>query len=114
MEATPEPDDLESSTASAVPELEDRDSQNFGQMPFDEAPGLEALSAAATSNYGYIRPLANPAHSPGGTLITHPSSNKLNFILNPDTDGSLGMYLSQILQLPALTCSSRRRPITAH
>lgn len=96
MEATPDPDDLESNTASAVPEFEEPGSQNFAQMPFDEAPGLEALSAAATNNYGYIRPLLNPVHSPGGTIITHPTSNNLNFILNPDTGGSLGMNLSQI------------------
>ena len=91
MEATPEPENPDSSTAQDIPGLEKRESESFAQVPFDEAPGLEALSAAATSNYGYIRPLSDPAHSPGGTIITHPQSNKLNFILNPDPERGLGM-----------------------
>lgn len=98
MEATPEPESLESSASKPGMELREREaSDNFAQMPFDEAPGLEALSAAAASNYGYIRPLSHPSHSPGGTIITHPTSNNLNFILNPDPDKGMGMC--SLLQL---------------
>lgn len=82
MEATPEPPSLAASTDQTPTRLEG-EANNTTQIPFDDAPGLEALSAAATSDYGYIRPLSNPAHSPGGTLISHPPTNNLNFILNP-------------------------------
>ena len=93
MEATPEPENFDASTSKAIPGFEESEAGNVAQVPFDDAPGLEALSAAATSNYDYIRPLSNLAHSPGGTIINHPSSNNLNFILNPAVpDGSLGSY----------------------
>jgi hypothetical protein len=103
MEATPEPENPNSPSAKDTPGLEKTESERFAQMPFDEAPGLEALSAAATSNYGYIRPLSNPPHSPGGTIITHPPSNNLNFILNPDPEGALGMH---IYKIRIITCTN--------
>lgn len=90
METTPEPENDDSSTA---PAFEQRDMEHYAQMPFDDAPGLEALSAAAAGNYHYMRPLSNPAHSPGGTILPHPPSNNLNFILNPAVpEGSLGTW----------------------
>jgi hypothetical protein len=92
MEATPEPETHDSSTPKAMPRSEERDTGNYTQVTFDDAPGLEALSTAATSNYDYLRPLSNPARSPGGTIIPLPSSNNLNFILNPAVpEGSLGI-----------------------
>lgn len=92
METTPEPENLATSSTEALPRVEEGEANNFTQMPFDDVLGLEALSAAATSNYGYTRPLSNPAHSPRGTLLTHPSSNNLNFILNPAvSEGAIGM-----------------------
>ena len=102
MEATPEPDSLDTSRTRDMPGFEGREAENFPQIPFDDAPGLEALSAAATSNYGYIRPLSTTAHTPGSTIIAHPSSNNLNFILNPAVpEGVIGMYssLSQFWQV---------------
>jgi hypothetical protein len=92
MEATPEPETHDSSTPTAMPRSEERDTGNYTQVTFDDAPGLAALSTAAASNYDYLRPLSNPACSPGGTIIPLPSSNNLNFILNPAVpEGRLGM-----------------------
>jgi hypothetical protein len=113
MEATPEPENLDSSKTSGMPRFDDREADNFTQMPFDDAPGLEALSAAATSNYGYIRPISNPAQSPVSTIMPHPSSNNLNFILNPAVpEGAIGMYNRtsqnyQLLKQPALEDTER-------
>ena len=94
MEATPEADpepDRANSTPIIVPQLEERPADNYFNMSFDQAPGLEALSAAATSNFQYVRPPPVPVHSPGDINASPHSSNNLNFILNPtDTDGSIG------------------------
>lgn len=95
MEDTPEPEpepDRANSTPIIVPQLEERPADNYFNMSFDQAPGLEALSAAATSNFQYVRPPSVPVHSPGDINASPHSSNNLNFILNPtDTDGSIGM-----------------------
>jgi hypothetical protein len=97
MEATPEPENLDTSRTRGMPRFEDREAVNFAQIPFDDAPGLEALSAAATSIYSYIKPFSNAAHSPGSTIISHPSSNNLNFILNPAVpEGMIGMYCTTV------------------
>ncbi|KIM95124.1 hypothetical protein OIDMADRAFT_45534 [Oidiodendron maius Zn] len=99
MEATPEPDSLDTSRTRDMPGFEGREGENFPQIPFDDAPGLEALSAAATSNYGYIRPLSTTAHAPGSTIIAHPSSNNLNFILNPAVpEGVIGIAAKPIIE----------------
>lgn len=96
MEATPEPepDHRADSTPMIVPALEERSAESYFNMPFDQAPGLEALSAAATSTFQYIRPLSVPMHSPGDINSSPHSSNNLNFILNPtDAEGSIGTLL---------------------
>ena len=94
MEATPEPEpepDRADSTPNIAPQLEERPAENYFNMSFDQASGLEALSTAATSNFQYVRPLSVPVHSPGDINASPHSSNNLNFILNPtDTDGSIG------------------------
>jgi hypothetical protein len=94
MEPTPEPEpepDQADSAHIIAPLLEERSAENYFNMSFDQAPGLEALSAAATSNFQYARPLSVPVHSPGDINASPHSSNNLNFILNPtDTDGSIG------------------------
>ena len=82
MEPTPEPEYHAASIPIVVPRLEERTADNFFHMPFDDAPGLEALSAAATSNFEYIRPMSATVQSPGEGSISQ-SSNNLNFILNP-------------------------------
>lgn len=83
MEPTPEPEYRPASTPIIVPQLEERPSETYFNMPFDQAPGLEALSTAATSNFHYIRPLSVPVPSPSDTHASPHSSNNLNFILNP-------------------------------
>ncbi len=95
IEATPEPEFHPASAPIVVP-LEDRPAENFFNATYDQAPGLEALSAAATNDYQYIRPLSLPAHSPGDTNASSHTSNNLNFILNPvGSDRSLGKRLSR-------------------
>jgi hypothetical protein len=83
MEPTPEPENQTMSNPIVVPRLEERPAENFFHIPYDDAPGLEALSAAATSNFEYIRPLSATVQSPGETNVSQHSSNNLNFILNP-------------------------------
>lgn len=84
-EATPEPNYEASSTPIIVPQMEERP-ENYFHIPLSQASGLEALSAAATASYQYIRPVeASPGETPH-------SSNNLNFILNPAApEGSIGM-----------------------
>jgi hypothetical protein len=93
METTPEPEaeHRPDSTPIIVPQIEERSAENYFNMPFDQASGLEALSEAATSNFQYIRLVSVPGHSPGDTNASPHSSNNLNFILNPtEADGSVG------------------------
>lgn len=61
--------------------------ENYFHIPLSQASGLEALSAAATASYQYIRPVeASPGETPH-------SSNNLNFILNPAApEGSIGRF----------------------
>ncbi|KAG9239310.1 hypothetical protein BJ875DRAFT_221903 [Amylocarpus encephaloides] len=77
MEPTPEPGLQNTATPVVVPRMSERPANPYYNVNFDEAPGLEALSAAATGSLQYLRPLPvaeqPPAHS----------SNNLNFILNP-------------------------------
>jgi hypothetical protein len=83
METTPEPEIRTASTPIVVSQLGKGNTESYFHLPYDDAPGLEALSAAATSNLDYIRPLSIPAHSPRDAIVSPPSSNNLNFILNP-------------------------------
>lgn len=92
MEATPELEQRTASTPIVVPQLGERLAENYFHVPFDQAPGLEALSTAATGNFHYIRPLSASAQSPGDANVSPHSSNNLNFILNPaGPDGALSM-----------------------
>lgn len=97
MEPTPEPEYHTVSTSIVVSRLEERSADNFFNMPFDDAPGLEALSAAATSNYEYIRPVSSVVQSPGEGNVSQQSSNNLNFILNPaGPEGSMSMCYTML------------------
>jgi len=100
MEPTPEPEYRPAQTPIVVPRLEERPPEHYFNMTFDQAPGLEALSAAATSSFQYTRTVSAPAHSPVDGNASQHSSNNLNFILNPtDTEGSLGtLGLSGMVQ----------------
>ncbi|KAF4624236.1 hypothetical protein G7Y89_g13937 [Cudoniella acicularis] len=90
MEPTPEPEYPASATPIIVPQIEERPASAYYHVQFDQAPGLEALSAAATSNLHYLRPLPVPEQpSPDVTTSPH-ASNNLDFILNPaGPDGSV-------------------------
>ena len=84
MEPTPEPA-RPGSVTIVSPRAEEQPSETFFNIPYDQAPGLEALSAAATSSFQYIQPSLGDAQT-----STH-QSNKLNFILNPTRpESSLG------------------------
>jgi hypothetical protein len=114
METTPEPENHDTSTTKAIPRFEESGHESFAHVTFDEAPGLEALSAAATNSYNYTRPLSNSVQSPGGTILHHPSSNKLNFILNPAVpEGSLGMYRC-FRSILTSTCTDFLLEVLAH
>jgi hypothetical protein len=90
METSPEPEFETTSTPIVVPQMEDRP-DNYFHMPMSQASGLDALSAAATASFQYMRPTGI---SPGDT--PH-SSNNLNFILNPaGPEGSIGKFLESL------------------
>lgn len=92
MEPTPEPEYRPASTPVSLPQIEEHPENPYFHMQYDQAPGLEALSAAATSNMQYIRPFSAPTHSPLEATASPHSSNNLNFILNPTgPDRSAGM-----------------------
>ncbi|KAL2074628.1 hypothetical protein VTL71DRAFT_8406 [Oculimacula yallundae] len=97
MEPTPEPD--QSPVPGLSPAVGERPPASIFNMSYDEAPGLDALSTAATSTFQYMRPSSGDPH-------TSPhQSNKLNFILNPTRpESSLGFGSPAID--PLLTRSS--------
>jgi hypothetical protein len=82
MEATPEPETEEPSTPS-IPKIDESQTEGYFPMSFDQASGLEALSAAATNSYQYLRPLSVSRQSQGDSHASPHTSNNLNFILNP-------------------------------
>ncbi len=85
MEPTPEPETGPDSVSAISPQVDARQPENYFALPFDQAPGLEALSTAATSNFQYIRP------SPVDAQASPHQTNNLNFILNPARpESSLG------------------------
>jgi hypothetical protein len=109
MEASPEPEVHPTSNPIIIPQLEERPPDNYFNVTYDQAPGLEALSTAATSDYQYTRPLSLPSHSPGDTNTSSHASNNLNFILNPvGSDGSIGMYLAWLV----VACCGPLQPLT--
>lgn len=92
MEPTPEPEFPNIANPILVPRLEERPAESLFHIPYDDAPGLEALSAAATSNFEYIRPISAAVQSPGEASVSQHSSNNLNFILNPaGPEGGMSM-----------------------
>ena len=92
MEPTPEPEYPNIANPILVPPMEERLAENSFHIPYDDAPGLEALSAAATSNFEYIRSSSHVGHSPEEGNVSQHSSNNLNFILNPaGPEKELGM-----------------------
>jgi hypothetical protein len=111
MEPTPEPEYRAASSPIIVAQPEDRHVNSFLHLPYDEAPGLETLSAAATSNFEYLQPLS--------ANMSPPSSNNLNFILNPAGPES-SLEISPPID-PALTSLSKTqhggessRPVVQH
>lgn len=105
MEPTPEPEYRAASTPIIVPSIEERIQERIEEQPpntyynvqFDQASGLEALSAAATSNLHYLRPIPVPEASLDATASSHVSNNNLDFILNPTApDGSIGVASPRI------------------
>lgn len=117
MEPSPEPEYRTTSTPIIVPQLEERSAESYFHMPFDQAPGLEALSTAATTNFHYIRPLSVPVPSPGDTHASPHSSNNLNFILNPTRPETPHGVLTPAID-PALIGpperSSQPSPVSEH
>ncbi|RDW71056.1 hypothetical protein BP6252_07619 [Coleophoma cylindrospora] len=88
MDATPEPENRADSSPSAPSgalQTEERQDPNYFRAPYDQAPGLEALSAAAISDFQFLRPASGASHSqtPQDSTTSPYSSNNLNFILNP-------------------------------
>jgi hypothetical protein len=85
MEPSPEPDSEPAGEPMIEPQVEERPTNNYFQVSFEGAAGLEALSTAATNSLPYIRPLLGPEQP------SSQSSNNLNFILNPEgPSGSIG------------------------
>jgi hypothetical protein len=81
MEDSPEPECQPPTPAIGVQETEEQSAESYFPIPFEEAPGLEALSAAAVNSLQYARTLTVPFH---GDINSPPlSSNNINFILNP-------------------------------
>lgn len=102
MEPTPEPEfqPMQSPVATMAVQMQERPQNSYFPATFEGAPGLEALSVAATSNLQYLRPLPPP---PEQQPSPH-ASNNLNFILNPTgPDRSSSVSSSQID--PSLTNS---------
>ena len=60
METTPEPESLPPLTPQVIPRVAESPAESFYRTSYDDAPGLEALSAAATSNFDYMRPVCTP------------------------------------------------------
>ncbi|ATZ52245.1 hypothetical protein BCIN_08g00170 [Botrytis cinerea B05.10] len=83
METSPEP---EQSTESILPTATTIDDPVDGVSTypqFEEAPGLEALSTAATTNMEYMPQLSVHTQSPRSFNTPQHSANNLDFILNP-------------------------------
>ncbi|KAL3425207.1 zn 2cys6 transcription factor [Phlyctema vagabunda] len=83
MDATPEPEYRVASTPNTAPQVEGSPGDNYFRVPYDEAPGLEALSAAAINDFQYLRPGSVTSQTPQESNASPYSSNNLNFILNP-------------------------------
>jgi hypothetical protein len=100
MEPNPEPEFQNASNPVIMPRLEERPAESLFHIPYDDAPGLEALSAAATSNFEYIRPLSSAVQSPEEGPVSQHSSNNLQFILNPaGPEGAMSMCCTNLLFL---------------
>lgn len=113
MDPTPEPEFQPASNSIVAPRLEERPAENSFHIPYDDAPGLEALSAAATSNFEYVRPLSAVVQAPSEGSVAQQSSNKLNFILNPAApEGNLSTIYG--ISMPAHADMGRSRNVTAN
>ncbi|PQE32714.1 Zn(II)2Cys6 transcription factor protein [Rutstroemia sp. NJR-2017a WRK4] len=95
MEDTPEPEQLNSPGPSNQPE--DTSNTTYDLSSYG-APGLEALSTAATTNMQYMRQLSVPIQSPRGINTPQHTANNLDFILNPT--GSEGPLTSPSVDPP--------------
>ncbi|EKD20866.1 Zn(II)2Cys6 transcription factor [Drepanopeziza brunnea f. sp. 'multigermtubi' MB_m1] len=94
-EPSPEPDFQEISAPVVPPRGDEKPQGSYLNIPYEQAPGLEALSAAATSTFQYIRP------SPADSHASPYQSNNLNFILNPTGPESSLSFSSSAID-PAL------------
>jgi len=60
MDTSPEPESPPSSDPITVSQVEETHPESYFRS-YDEAPGLEALSTAATGNF-YMRPVCTPSY----------------------------------------------------
>lgn len=83
MEATPEPEQPTESTLPTATTVDETSNGVSTYPQFEEAPGLEALSTAATTNMEYMPQLSVHTQSPRSLNTPQHSANNLDFILNP-------------------------------
>lgn len=81
METSPEPEQV--AQMDDIADESDNPIVGVYNTPTLEAPGLEALSTAATSNMQYIRQVSVPESSPRGINTPQHFTNNIDFILNP-------------------------------
>ncbi|KAG9242963.1 hypothetical protein BJ878DRAFT_143184 [Calycina marina] len=79
--------------------------------PFD---GLEALSAAATSNFENVRPLSVPTTPGSYSTFTPSNSNNLDFILNPTRPDTRSPQSDRSRHSPIATLQQMATPIMDH
>ncbi|KAG4027485.1 hypothetical protein MFRU_029g00090 [Monilinia fructicola] len=104
METTPEPEQPIDSALPTTTTMDGASDGAFNHPSFEKAPGLEALSTAATTNLEYMRQLSVPVQSSRGINTPQYSVNNLDFILNPT--GSEGRLSSPLVD-PSLRSLSR-------
>ncbi|KAJ8065820.1 hypothetical protein OCU04_006483 [Sclerotinia nivalis] len=104
MEASPEPEQPADSTLPTIGTVDTTSDGAYNYPSFEKAPGLEALSTAATTNIEYMRQLSVPVQSPRGINTPQHSVNNLDFILNPT--GPEGRLSSPIVD-PSLRSLSK-------
>ena len=92
IEDTPDPENHTPIPTIAMQSSEDIQRGSYFHIPYDQAPGLEALSTAATGNFQYNR---EHLVSASGQANSSPlPTNNINFLLNPTrSEGSVSAYI---------------------
>ncbi|QSZ34732.1 hypothetical protein DSL72_007587 [Monilinia vaccinii-corymbosi] len=83
VETSPEPELFIDSILPTTTMMDEASDGASNHPSFVEAPGLEALSTAATNNVEYMPQLSVPVQSSRGINTPQYSVNTLDFILNP-------------------------------